>query len=594
MLLDVEQALTARFPGIFTNQPQFITRPLIKFFRMILHEREINHFLAANSDVGAFEFIARVLDYFSFGYTVSSLDQENIPASGRLIIIANHPLGALDAMALIRMVSTVRRDLKVVANDLLMNIEPVRSLLLPVDTFGGATRRDAIVRINESLERDEAIIFFPAGEVARAGLTGIHDGRWKSGFLRVALKCNSPLLPIQITARNSLLFYGLSFLYKPFATLLLVDEMFKQRGKIIHFQIGEPIPARALQHPSLTIKTHVRLIRRHCQRVFRGKQGLFVTERVIAYPEDRRALKREIASAQLLGKTPDEKLIYLFVANSDSALLREIGRLRELAFRAVGEGTGKRRDIDNYDTYYQHIVLWDADELEVIGAYRIAEAKTILARYGLSGLYIHSLFELHSGLTPFLESGLELGRSFVQPRYWGSRALDYLWQGIGAYLKIHPEVLFLFGPVSISHSYPPLAKALLVNFYRHYFGDLPELVVARNPYRSSATESEMCKRILSGTNYETDFRTLKKQLAELRCTIPTLYKQYSDLCEAGGVHFLDFSIDSAFQECIDGFLLVEVEKIKQSKRQRYINPENNSLLSSQESTALSTNQSENC
>lgn len=568
-MLSVEQALTAKFPGFFEHQPRLVTTPLIKFFRLLFHEREINQFLASNGGIGAFEFVERVLTYFNFGYAVSNLDRDNIPAVGRLVIVANHPLGALDALALIRLISEVRRDVKVVANDLLMHIEPIRPLLLPVDNLGGATRREGIQRIMETLEQEEAVIFFPAGEVSRAGPTGIHDGKWKSGFLNFAVKSGAPLLPVHIDARNSVLFYGLSTLYKPLAAVLLVHEMFKQHSKLVRFRVGEPIPAHALHRPGLTPKAQVRLVRDHHHRIAKGKRGLFVTERAIAHPEERRAIKRELDGAERLGQTSDGRRIYLFDATTDSALLREIGRLREVTFRAVGEGSGQRRDLDGYDTYYRHLVLWDADALEVVGSYRIGEAGPIIARQGLAGLYTQSLFDFHDDLMPFLEQGLELGRSFVQPRYWGSRALDTLWQGLGAYLKSRPKIRYLFGPVSISNSYPAAAKALLVQLYRSHFGGTG-LATARNPYRIGNREQVVCEQLIGGTGYDADFRAVKQQLAEWGVTIPTLYKQYTDLCEPGGVRFLDFNVDAAFQECIDGFLLVDVARIKEAKRRRYL------------------------
>ncbi|CAK0765139.1 Lysophospholipid acyltransferase family protein [Gammaproteobacteria bacterium] len=568
-MLSVEQALTAKFPGFFEHQPRLVTTPLLKFFRLLFHEREINQFLGENRGIGAFELVEKVLGYFNFGYAVSNLDRDNIPAVGRLVIVANHPLGALDALALIRLVSEVRRDLKVVANDLLMHIEPLRPLLLPVDNFAGGTRRDGIQRILEALEREEAVIFFPSGEVSRAGPTGIRDGKWKSGFLNFAVKSGAPLLPVHIDARNSLLFYGLSTLYKPLAAVLLVHEMFKQHSKLVRFRVGEPIPARALQSPGLTPKAQVRLVRDHHRRIAKGKRGLFVTERAIAHPEERRAIKRELDGAERLGLTSDGRRIYLFDATADSALLREIGRLREVTFRAVGEGSGQRRDLDGCDATYRHLVLWDSDALEVVGSYRIGEAGSIIARQGLAGLYTHSLFDFHEDLIPLLEQGLELGRSFVQPRYWGSRALDTLWQGLGAYLKSRPHICYLFGSVSISNSYPAAAKALLVQLYRSHFGRAG-LAEARQPYRMGNREQVLCEQIIGGVDYGTDFRAVKSQLAELGVTIPTLYKQYSELCEPGGVRFLDFNVDAAFQECIDGFLLVEVARIKETKRRRYM------------------------
>jgi putative hemolysin len=150
-------------------------------------------------------------------------------------------------------------------------------------------------------------------------------------------------------------------------------------------------------------------------------------------------------------------------------LLRELGRLREIAFRAVEEGSGKRRDTDSYDDDYLHLILWDDEDLEIVGAYRFMPTAMQVERRGLEGLYSYSLFHYDDKMQDVLEHGIELGRSFIQPRYWGRRGLDYLWSGIGAYLARYPHYRYLFGPVSISGGLPPAARDLLVAFYRLWF-----------------------------------------------------------------------------------------------------------------------------
>ncbi|MEL0081594.1 MAG: GNAT family N-acetyltransferase, partial [Gammaproteobacteria bacterium] len=288
------------------------------------------------------------------------------------------------------------------------------------------------------------------------------------------------------------------------------------------------------------------------------------------HPESRQELKQELESGQLLGNTSDGKQIILLDWQPDSSVIREIGRLREYSFRKVGEGSGKRRDLDQYDQHYKHLVLWDDRSLEMVGAYRFGDTRSILQAAGVKGLYTASLFEFDPRFEPVFEHGLELGRSFVQPQYWGSRALDYLWQGLGAYLRHHREIRYLFGPVSISERYPRAATDLLVNFYLLYFGDERGLVTSKNPYRIGDSEYREAAKLFTGKNFRDDLQELKLQLSQFGLTIPTLYKQYTDLCEAGGVRFLDFGVDPAFSGCTDGFILVELDRVKAQKRKRYI------------------------
>jgi len=569
-MIDVEQVLTGRFPVLGRGAGTLLRRPLVGMLRRLFHEREVNRFLEAHRGVAGIEFVEQVLDYFDLSYRVSNRDRENIPVQGRVVIIANHPLGALDALALIKLVSEVRRDVRIVANELLMQLRPLHSLLLPVDNLGGATTRADLRRIDQALEAEQAVIIFPAGEVSRVRPSGIRDGRWSDGFLRIARRAEAPLLPVFIQARNSSLFYAVSMFYKPLAALLLVQEMFRQRSNTIGFRVGNLIPLPRLKLDGLSRKEQLKLVRRHFFRVAKGKQGPLESETAIAHPVSRQGLRAELGRAERLGATRDGKIIYLADYRPDSELLEEIGRLRELTFRKVGEGTGRRRDLDRYDQHYRHLVLWDEQALEVVGAYRIGEVARIRAAEGLDGLYTASLFRLGPGFLPYTDHALELGRSFVQPAYWGSRALDYLWQGLGAYLRSRPEVRYLFGPVSISQHYPAEARDLIVGYYRRHYGGDPTLVTSRNPLTYSRQGREACERLFDGHNAEEDFARLKDHLAEWGLTVPTLYKQYSELCEPGGTQFLDFGVDAEFGHCVDGFILVDLAKLRPKKRERYI------------------------
>jgi hypothetical protein len=323
----------------------------------------------------------------------------------------------------------------------------------------------------------------------------------------------------------------------------------------------------------LSTREKARILKKHLYRIARNKSPLFITEKTIDHPQNRSNLKKELKASELLGETGDGKKIYLFDYRSDSAVMREVGRLREIAFRSVGEGTGEKRDLDRYDRHYRHLILWDEEDLEIAGAYRLAETAGLgQGDTNNTPLYSASLFRYNDAMAPVFARGIELGRSFVQPRYWGRRSLDYLWYGIGAYLRCHPEIRYLFGPVSLSNSYPKAARDLVVWFYSHYFPDSDNLGRSLSPFTIDAASREHLSQLFSGSDYNADFRILKEQLEFIGVSVPTLYKQYSDVCEEGGVRFLDFGVDAAFNYCVDGLVLVDLDYLKERKRERYLGP----------------------
>ena len=568
--LDVERILTRKFPEFFQRYPAIFTKALCAFLRYLMHENEINDFLEENADAREFEFVERVLGYFNASYSVPNTEREHIPSCGRSVLIANHPLGSLDALALILLVSEVRKDIRIVAGDMLTHIEPIRSLILAVDNFSGQISRQQTRNIQRALEAEQLVVIFPSGEVSRARPEGIKDVVWHPGFLRFAQRAQAPVIPVHIQAGNSRLFYLASIINKPLSALLLVREMFNNRNVHIRFRIGKPIPMHFVDEKGLTEKALVGLFKRHLYRLGKGKSGLFKSEVPVAHPEDRKQLKRELRECELLGKTRDDKHIYLYSGELNDSLMREIGRLRELSFRRVGEGSGRRRDIDDYDRWYQHIVLWDNEALEVVGAYRLGIGSNILDNKGIKGFYLHSLFQINESFAPVIQQGIELGRSFVQPAYWGSRGLDYLWQGIGAYLAKNPDIRYLYGPVSIPQSFPKSATDLMICFYQRWYGNRAARceTSARNPYQPDMNEKSGMR--IRGQSIDEDADTVKQHLSMCGVSVPTLYKQYIDLCELPGTHFLGFNIDPDFSFCIDGLILIDLKYLKAKKRKRYI------------------------
>lgn len=572
MIFTVDNVVKENLPKI--EQKPWLAKPTKAMLRYLLNEKQCNDIAIQHAHLKGVDFVEKVLESFHFSFSVPNNEIEHIPHEGRVVIFANHPIGSLDALALIKLISEVRSDIKVVANELLMALEPLHNILLPVRNMTGGTPKQNLANIHQHLNNEGAVLIFPSGEVSRLRPQGVRDTAWQSGFVKMACACNAPLLPIYADAKNSAMFYGASMIYKPLATLLLVKEMFKQAKKTMPVRIGELIPNEAFNNNDFPQKVKIKLLKNHLYRISKDRTGLFTTQSPIAHPESRDELQHALSQCQLLGTTSDNKLIYLYRHTDSSPIMREIGRLREIAFRAVGEGTGQRRDTDKYDRYYLHLVLWDKDDLEIVGAYRFASAKDVHAQQGDNALYSQSLFTYSKAFTPYFEQGLELGRSFVQPKYWGKRSLEYLWYGIGAFLVNNPQYRYLFGPVTLSGQLPAKAKEMLVHFYRQQFSTPVPLAVSNAPFViGDVKQQQLDARYDEPTfdNYKANFKTLKQSLAELNVAVPTLFKQYSELCEEDGVKFLDFGVDAEFADCIDGLVFVDTEKLLPKKKAKYIN-----------------------
>lgn len=565
-MINLEHIIKNHYPEIFEKYPLFVTKFFLYILKKLFKEKEINSFLNTHEQDDTKDFVDNVLKYFDFSYYCKF--KENIPKKGRVVFVANHPLGSLDALCLISLIYSVRKDIKILANELLYELKPLREVLFPVDNLGQKSSSNTAKKVISALNNEEAIIIFPAGEVSRLkGLTP-KDGVWKSGFLHFCKITSSPIVPILIEAKNSSLFYAISTINKPLSSLMLVREMFIKKGGSLTIKVGETIPYKNIESDKINLKNSAKLVKKHLYRIGTNKPKIFETQQNIPDEQNVTDIKKELQSAIILGKTGDGKIIYLTSLQKDSILLKELGRLREITFRKVGEGTGKSYDVDEYDLYYKHIILWDENENLIVGAYRIGESDNI--KKIKKSYYCESLFKFSNDAKFLFTDTIELGRSFVRPKYWGTYALDYLWFGIGAYISKYKNIKYMFGPVSISNNYSKDAKDMLVYFYSRYFAASKNIVISKNRYMLSQNKIKHLDTIFNANDYKENFKILKQNLATLGFSIPTLYKQYSELCENGGVKFLDFGVDPDFNNSLDGFLVVEISKIKDTKRQKYI------------------------
>lgn len=562
-MLDLEHRLQARFPTWFSARRKPLTRRLLRGFARLSKLDRIETFLQRSAHLRGLAFVEAALELVECRYLVDHVERERIPERGRVVIVANHPMGGIDALALLACVGSVRRDVKILANDLLLSLDGLADLLLPLRILGGRPSAESLRSVQAALEREEAVIVFPAGEVSRLTLRGIRDAQWRHSFVRFAQAANAPILPVRIEGRNSALFYGVSAMFKPLGTPLLPRELFARAGSRIVVRVAAP---RALEEfADGDRRAASRTVRHALEHIGRAREAWTPRHAPIAHRPRHRAIRADLDGLALLGETADGKRIHAGRLGSDSALLRDLARLRETTFRQVGEGTGKRFDTDAYDTWYDHIVLWDADQGEIAGAYRAVPCARAFAEHGTQGLYTASLFDFDPRLAPMLHDAVELGRSFVAPQYWGTRSLDYLWFGIGAWLRAHPEIRTLFGPVSISAALPREARELMVGYYSRYYGHGELLAQPPHPFRYADAPPDF-----GALDAEAAMRLLRGKLDALGTRIPTLYKQYVELCEPGGCSFLAFGVDPAFGDSIDGLIRVDLSRIKPKKYARYI------------------------
>ncbi|MBK7105593.1 MAG: lysophospholipid acyltransferase family protein [Ignavibacteriae bacterium] len=568
--LDLNFVITNHYPN-FEKISNWKKQLILGIVKRVIHLDEINKVLETNSDTYGVEFIDNLFEQLNFSFNISNKDLRKIPSEGRLIIVANHPIGSLDGLALLKLISEIREDVKIIANSILYEIENLRNLFLPFNLDSKLIQRENIKSIDEALQNEHAIIIFPAAEVSRLKFYHITDSKWHKGAIHFAKKNNSPILPIYIDAKNSLLFYLASAINKYFSRFLLVHELFNKKNKTISIKVGNPIPAKVFTSHIIEDQSQIALLKKHVMRIRKDRKGVFVTEKNIIHPIPRKFIKRELINSELLGETSDRKKIYLCEYSKAPNTLNEIARLREITFRKVGEGTGNKLDIDRFDKIYKHIVVWDENDLEIVGAYRLGLGSELMNEFGIKGFYTSTLFKYSEDfINTYLNSSLELGRSFIQKKYWKTNALHYLWQGIGAFLYKHPEIKYMFGGVSISKNYNQTATEMIVFYYSKWYGNIKDSVHPNKEFKiSEKTYSNLSEEFIGNSPIE-DYKILKNMLKPFGFTVPTLYKQYTDLCEIDGVKYLGFGVDDSFEMCVDGFILIDVEKITKEKRLRYI------------------------
>ncbi|HEV8396360.1 MAG TPA: GNAT family N-acyltransferase [Vicinamibacterales bacterium] len=498
--------------------------------------------------------------------SVAAEGSGRIPASGPLVVVANHPFGALDGLVLLDLLARVRPDTRLLGNRWLAALPELRPQLLQVDVFGGraAVHRNGVA-LREALQwlaQGGCVALFPAGEVAHAAVDGrVVDSPWRATAGELAVRAGAAVLPVFFAGANSRLFRAAGRIHPFLRTALLPHELNAKRGSRISVRVGEPVAATEL---AAVGDSRARIA--HLRSAVDALAEPAPKARVPVAP--RGEVNDLLADIAALGAPLLESGAYqVFCATASQlpAVLPEIGRLREISFRAVSEGTGRERDLDRFDPSYRHLFVWNRERAEVAGAYRLGATDEIGAAAGLDGLYTRTLFDYGDELIGQLGPALELGRSFVAPAYQRDFSpLLLLWKGISRFVVRNPRYRRLFGVVSISDAYESTSRQLMIKFLQttRFDADLGRLVRARNPPappRDGLVESATVERL-------EDVSALIRGLEPDGKDMPVLLRQYLKL----NARLLGFSIDPAFGNALDGLVVVDLDDVEPAILARFM------------------------
>jgi putative hemolysin len=522
---------------------------------------------ARNAGPGA-RFARALLDALDIAFTVDEADCRRICAAGPAVIVANHPYGIAEGLILAVLLDRLRPDWKILTNAQLAGVREFGDHMMPVNPFGSQAaalqNRIPLRRAMEWLDGGGALAVFPAGEVSHLDWKqrSVLDPEWKTTAARLALRARCPVVPIFFEGANSLAFQLAGALHPGLRTVGLVQELTKLSGKAIRLRVGSPVPHDTLaafpdaEHATQYLRSRTLLLGHRP-----GAAAIpDARTRPLAPPEPERLLAGEVADLPPESMLASQGNFAVYVADASRIprLLREIGRSRELTFRAIGEGTGRERDLDRFDRSYRHLFLWDAAARRVAGAYRLAVTTDVMAERGPRGLYTGTLFRFDRRFFERLGPAVELGRSFILAEYQKDFApLLLLWKGIMRLVARRPEAPLLFGAVSISREYSAASRGLIANYlslkHRH---PLAEMVKPRRRLSDPGSRAPHLREVAAAAS---SVEELSLAIAEIEAAakgVPVLLRQY---LKTGG-RLLGLSVDPHFSGTLDALLLTDLRQ----------------------------------
>lgn len=546
-----------------------------KVLMSILKLNTINKLYAKFADKQGYEFINALVTELEIKYEINPEELDRIPKESPFIIVSNHPYGGLEGLILLHALLKIRPDIKIMGNYILKDVEQIKEYVCPVtieeengkikSSLSGA--KQALTHINQG----GCLVIFPAGEVSTfyQEQLGIIDKAWPDGIIRLIKKQRVPIVPVYFHGTNSRFFHFLGLIHPTLRNAKMPSELLNKKHKTIPVRIGNAIqlkdqdefPDISRYGRFLRAKTYALGTAMEVKKFFRYAitHPVKVEEIIEAIPKEKILEEiTQIEESALLFQFQDFK-VYCAPSSDIPNVMMELGRLREITFREVGEGTNLKVDLDEYDIYYNQLFIWDTIEQCIVGAYRIGKGKNIMEQYGAKGFYIQSLFRVEPQFNQILKQAIELGRSFIVKEYQRKPlSLFLLWKGILYFLLKNPEYRYLVGPVSISNRFSKFSKSLIIEFiHTHHFNHkLANYINPRKPFVPNFGNVD--KDILFEN--AKDLNKLDKVIKDAEVSdyrMPVLLKKYLQL----GGKIACFNIDPKFNDSLDGLMVMDLYDI---------------------------------
>ncbi len=532
-------------------------------------------------------FCDRVLQSVGVRTNFSEEELFNVPKEGAVVVVANHPFGGVEGVILLSLLLRVRPDVKAMANYLLSSITEMRDDFIFVDPFASKNSAKANLRpIKESLTwlRDgHLLIVFPSGEVSSFDRRTLHvrDPAWSASIAALVRKTEATVVPMFFPGRNSVFFNLVGFIHPFFRTSLLPRQLANKKGQTLTVRIGTPLTTKALAPFSMDDVQLIKYMRfrsyllaereTHRTRRFITLNPQMLPLDPIIAPVAAEILTREIArlpaTCKLIAAGDFE--VYIAASHQIPSCLREIGRLRESTFRAVGEGTGNAIDLDAFDDYYSHLFMWNAVRQEIVGSYRLGLTDIIIAEHGVHGLYTRTLFKFDERLMEKIPPAIEMGRSFIRTEYQKAyTSLFLLWRGISAFIGRNPHYRVLFGPVSITNEYREASRCMILASMRQtcMADDLTHLVKPKFPPKPPHRSEWCLKEYMEHLNDIDQVASYVSEIEPDGKDIPVLLRQYLKLSGK----LLAFNVDPEFSSVVDGLIMVDLSQSSPKTLRRYM------------------------
>ncbi len=542
----------------------------------------INRFYDRNKHLKGLEFLDAIIEHYEIDFEIPEDDFKRLPKEGSYITISNHPLGGIDGVLLLRLMLEHRPDFKIIANFLLQRIGPLAPYILPVNPF--ENHKDVQSSISgfknalNHLREEHPLGIFPAGEVStyKDGKL-IVDRPWEEAAIKLIKKAEVPIVPIYFHAKNSKLFYRLSRINDIFRTAKLPSELTTQRNRAIKVRIGQPISVQSQQEQQ-SLDDFTELLRKKTYilaNAYERERLIDQLPTTLKIPKPAKRIAQAVRTEVIQGEI--EKLrekdcrllqsknyeVFLAKQKDMPFILQEIGRQRELTFRAIGEGTNNSVDLDKFDTYYYHLFLWDDKEKAIVGAYRMGMGSEIFEKYGIDGFYLQDLFGFEPELYSMMRQSIEMGRAYIVKEYQQKpMPLFLLWKGIVHTTLRHPEHKYLIGGVSISNQFSNFSKSLMIEFMKSNYWD-PYVAQYIRPKKEFKVKLKDADKEFVFDETEADLNKFDKLIEEVEpgsLRLPVLIKKYIKQ----NAKVVAFNVDPLFNNAVDGLMYIKISDLPES------------------------------